>query len=43
MGYRADLIGAELKIDSKPRKGVTITCLYPLGQKPPASKQAKKR
>ncbi len=42
MGYRADLIGAELKIDSKPRKGVTITCLYPLGQKPPVSKQAKK-
>lgn len=29
MGYRAELIGAELKIDSTPRKGVTITCRFP--------------
>lgn len=31
MGYRASLIGAELKIDSKHRKGVTITCRFPCG------------
>ncbi|MBK8039548.1 MAG: PAS domain-containing protein [Verrucomicrobiaceae bacterium] len=42
MGYRADLIGAELKIDSKPRTGVTITCRCSYGPKK-VSKQAKKR
>jgi signal transduction histidine kinase len=31
MGYRASLIGAELKIDSKHHQGVTITCRFPCG------------
>lgn len=31
MGYRASLIGGDLKIDSKPRRGVTITCRFPCG------------
>ena len=34
MGYRASLIGGELKIDSRPRRGVTITCRFPC---PPSS------
>ena len=31
MRYRADLIGASLKIDSTPRKGTRVTCTLPRG------------
>jgi len=30
MNHRAAVIGAELRVESKPRKGVTVTCLLPL-------------
>jgi len=29
MDYRANLIGGTLKITSKPRRGVTVTCRFP--------------
>ena len=28
MGYRANLIGAEIDVQSKPRKGVTVSCTF---------------
>lgn len=31
MDYRANLIGGTLKIASKPRRGVTVTCRFPCG------------
>jgi signal transduction histidine kinase len=30
MNHRATVIGAELRVESKPRKGVTVTCTLPL-------------
>jgi|SRR5580765_1163869 signal transduction histidine kinase len=30
MNHRAAVIGAELRVESKPRKGVTVTCVLPL-------------
>jgi signal transduction histidine kinase len=30
MNHRAAVIGAELRVESKPRNGVTVTCLLPL-------------
>ena len=46
MQYRANVIGATLTIDSRPHKGVTVSCSLPEGKmgleaKPPTSKHGK--